>query len=119
MTDLLTSDRLPGLVQAAYIIAAILFIAALAGLSKHESAKSGNVAGMLGMGLALVATLLLAARQATLPDPDDNWRSVSVSIGLIVVAMTIGAAIGLWRAKTVEMTGMPELVVFLKSFVLV
>ena len=117
MTDLLTSDRLPGLVQAAYIIAAILFIAALAGLSKHESAKSGNVAGMLGMGLALGATMLLAARQATLPDPDDNWRSVSVTIGLIVVAMTIGAAVGLWRAKTVEMTGMPELVAILHSFV--
>ncbi len=117
MSDLLASDRLPGFVQACYIIAAILFIAALAGLSKHTSAKSGNVAGMLGMALALVATILLAARQASLPDPGDDWRSLPVTIGLIAVAMTIGAVIGLRRAKTVEMTGMPELVAILHSFV--
>jgi H+-translocating NAD(P) transhydrogenase subunit beta len=117
LTEFLTSDRLPGLVQSGYIIAAILFIAALAGLSKHESAKRGNIAGMLGMGLALIATLLLAARQATLPDPANEWRSLEVTIGLTVAAMAIGATIGLWRAETVEMTGMPELVAILHSFV--
>ena len=53
MSDFLTSDRLPGLIQAAYIIAGILFIGALAGLSKHETAKRGNLFGMAGMGLAL------------------------------------------------------------------
>ena len=117
MTDFLSSDHLPGFVQACYIIAGVLFIAALAGLSKHETAKRGNHAGMVGMALALVATLLLAARQATLPDPTDNWRSLSVTLALIVVAMAIGAAIGAWRARTVEMTGMPELVAMLHSFV--
>jgi NAD(P) transhydrogenase subunit beta len=117
MNDFLNSDVLPGLVQAAYIIAAILFIAALAGLSKHETAKRGNIAGMVGMALALVATLLLAARQTTLPDPTDTWRSLPVTLALILAAMAIGAAIGIWRARTVEMTGMPELVAMLHSFV--
>ena len=62
--DFLTSERLPGLIQAAYIVAAILFIAALAGLSKHETARRGNTFGMAGMALALGATLVLAARNS-------------------------------------------------------
>ncbi|MFA6577156.1 MAG: Re/Si-specific NAD(P)(+) transhydrogenase subunit beta [Nocardioides sp.] len=117
MTDFLTSDKLPGLVQAAYIIAAVLFIFALAGLSKHETAKRGNVAGMIGMGLALVATLVLAARRAEQPDPLDQWRGLASTLGVILVAMLIGAVIGAWRARTVQMTGMPELVALLHSFV--
>ena len=117
MTDFLTSDHLPGLVQAAYIIAAILFVVALAGLSKHETAMLGNVCGMVGMSLALAATLVLAARQATLPDPGDQWRSWQVTLLAVLVAMAAGGAIGAWRARTVEMTGMPELIAMLHSFV--
>ncbi|GEP33359.1 NAD(P) transhydrogenase subunit beta [Nocardioides szechwanensis] len=117
MFDFLTSDKLPGLVQAAYIIAAVLFIAALAGLSKHETAKRGNLAGMVGMGIALVATLVIAARQAELPDPLDHWRGLGFTLSVILVAMLIGAVIGAWRARTVQMTGMPELVALLHSFV--
>jgi NAD(P) transhydrogenase subunit beta len=117
MNDFLTSDKLPGLVQAAYIIAAVLFIAALAGLSKHETAKRGNLAGMVGMGIALVATLVIAARQAELPDPLDHWRGLGFTLSVILVAMLIGAVIGAWRARTVQMTGMPELVALLHSFV--
>jgi H+-translocating NAD(P) transhydrogenase subunit beta len=117
VTDFLTSEELTGIVQAAYIVAAVLFIAALAGLSKHESAKRGNVAGMVGMGIALVATLLLVARQASLPDPAGEWRGLGVTLALILVAMTVGAAIGAWKARTVEMTGMPELIALLHSFV--
>jgi NAD(P) transhydrogenase subunit beta len=117
MSDFLTSDKLPGLVQAAYIIAAVLFIAALAGLSKHESAKRGNLAGMAGMGLALLATLVLAARQAELPDPAEHWRGLGSTLAVILAAMLIGALIGAWRARTVQMTGMPELVAILHSFV--
>lgn len=94
------------LIQAAYIIAALLFILSLAGLSKHETAKDGNVLGMVGMALALVATLWLALRGA----PAANWL-------LIAVAMAIGAGIGIWRARRVEMTGMPELIAMLHSFV--
>lgn len=111
--DFLTSERLPGLIQAAYIVAAILFIAALAGLSKHETARRGNTFGMAGMALALGATLVLAARNSQYGDQ----RPLAVTLVLIVVAMAIGAVIGRWRARTVEMTGMPELVAMLHSFV--
>ena len=113
MSDFLTSERLPGLIQAAYIIAGILFIGALAGLSKHETAKRGNLLGMGGMGLALLATLVLAARNSQYGDQ----RPLGVTLSLILVAMVIGGAIGAWRARTVEMTGMPELVAMLHSFV--
>jgi H+-translocating NAD(P) transhydrogenase subunit beta len=113
MTDLLTSDRLVGLVQGLYIVAGVLFIAALAGLSRHETAKRGNVAGMIGMGIALVATIMLAARQTEL----GGYRDLPVTLVLIVVPMAVGALIGAWRARTVEMTGMPELVALLHSFV--
>ena len=56
------------LIQAAYIIAGLLFILSLAGLSKHETAKDGNVLGMIGMLLALVATLWLATAWWVLTD---------------------------------------------------
>ncbi len=101
MTDVSTS-----LIQAAYIVAALLFIMSLAGLSKHETARDGNVLGMVGMGIALVATLWLSLRDAP-------WGNVIA----VAVAMAIGAAIGIWRARRVEMTGMPELIAMLHSFV--
>ncbi len=109
MDDFLNSDELPGLVQAAYIIAGVLFIAALAGLSKHETSKRGNICGMVGMALALVATLLLALREAE--------RSRALTLLLIALPMAVGAVIGAWRARTVQMTGMPQLVALLHSFV--
>ena len=103
------SARLTGLVTGAYIIAAVLFIFALAGLSKHATAKAGNIAGMIGMVIALVATIVLALR--------GSERPVGVTALLIAVAIAGGAVIGIWRARTVEMTGMPELVAMLHSFV--
>ncbi|MFD8011101.1 Re/Si-specific NAD(P)(+) transhydrogenase subunit beta [Streptomyces sp. NPDC058955] len=93
--------------QAAYLVAALLFILALAGLSKHESARLGNAFGMLGMGVALVATVVLAADRGI----------AAGAAGLLAVAMLAGALIGLWRARGVEMTGMPELIALLHSFV--
>src|SRR5688500_16636069 len=113
MSDFLTSENLTGFVTGAYIIAGLLFIAALAGLAKHETAKQGNIAGMAGMALAIVATLLLAAQKAELLDE----RSFGITLLLILVMMGAGAVIGAWRARTVEMTGMPELVAILHSFV--
>lgn len=91
-----------GLVQAAYIVAAIFFIMSLAGLSKQESARAGNYYGITGMTIALIATIF---------GPD------SAGIGWIIVAMAIGGAIGIYYAKKVEMTEMPELVAVLHSFV--
>ena len=91
-----------GLVTAAYIVAAILFIFSLAGLSKHETSKQGNIFGMAGMSIALLATIF---------GPDAG------NIGWILLAMVIGGAIGIHLAKKVEMTEMPELVAILHSFV--
>ena len=92
---------------AAYVVAALLFILALAGLSKHETSRAGNSFGIAGMAIALVATIVLALARHIEP----------LGLALLVVAMAIGAAIGLWRAKVVEMTGMPELIALLHSFV--
>src|ERR1700745_1841180 len=91
--------------DAAYIVAALLFILSLAGLSKHETSRSGVVFGIGGVAIALVATIGLASRSIA-----------ATGIGLIAVAMVIGAVIGLLRARSVEMTGMPELIAMLHSF---
>jgi H+-translocating NAD(P) transhydrogenase subunit beta len=92
--------------SAAYIVAGLLFILSLAGLSRHESSKAGNAFGIAGMAIALAATIGLATRSIS-----------AIGLTLLVVAMLIGAAIGLWRAAKVEMTGMPELIAMLHSFV--
>jgi H+-translocating NAD(P) transhydrogenase subunit beta len=93
--------------DAAYIVAALLFIAALAGLSRHESARAGNTFGIAGMAVALIATVVLAI----------DGHISGVGVVLLIVAVVIGAAIGLWRARVVEMTGMPELIALFHSFV--
>ncbi|HEU0190255.1 MAG TPA: Re/Si-specific NAD(P)(+) transhydrogenase subunit beta [Mycobacterium sp.] len=93
--------------SAAYIVAALLFILALAGLSRHETSKAGNTFGIVGMTVALVATIALAA----------DLGIEAAGLALLIGATCIGAAIGLWRAKVVEMTGMPELIALLHSFV--
>ncbi|WP_442574156.1 Re/Si-specific NAD(P)(+) transhydrogenase subunit beta [Microbacterium sp. F51-2R] len=95
----------------AYLVAAILFILSLHGLSKHETARSGIAYGIAGMAIALVATAWLTAQ--------DAWAAPGASLGLVllVVAVLIGGSIGLWRARVVEMTGMPELIALLHSFV--
>jgi len=101
------------IVQAAYIVSALLFIMALAGLSKHETAKTGNAYGVTGMGLAIVATIYLALKGADA----EGALGIPAAVGLIVLAMAIGAVIGIWRAKRVEMTQMPELIAILHSLV--
>jgi NAD(P) transhydrogenase subunit beta len=92
--------------DAAYIVAALLFILALAGLSKHETSRQGIVYGISGMALALAATINTAVRHVA-----------GSAVTLLVIAVIIGAVIGLWRARIVEMTGMPELIAMLHSFV--
>lgn len=100
---------LTSLVQAAYVIAAVLFILSLAGLSKQETARRGSLLGMTGMGLALVATVALAMK--------DSERPVMVTLLLIAMVFLIGAVVGTWRARSVEMTQMPEMIALLHSFV--
>ena len=102
---------LTNLVNATYIAAGLMFILALAGLSKHETAKKGNAFGILGMVLALVATNYAIAQ------PVDGRGFDWTSAALLYGAIAIGAVIGTWKARRVEMTGMPELIALLHSFV--
>ncbi|MFD6195008.1 Re/Si-specific NAD(P)(+) transhydrogenase subunit beta [Streptomyces sp. NPDC060275] len=94
--------------NAAYIVGALLFIFSLAGLSRHRTARLGWAYGLIGMTVALAATIGLSLS-------DSNNRGTAVVI--LVVAMVIGAVVGLWRARIVQMTGMPELIALLHSFV--
>ncbi|WP_062070854.1 Re/Si-specific NAD(P)(+) transhydrogenase subunit beta [Demequina sediminicola] len=95
--------------QVAYLVAAILFILSLAGLSKQDTARRGNLLGMVGMAIAIIATVALALDQSERP-----W---AVTALLIACVLLIGASIGMYRARTVEMTQMPELIALLHSFV--
>ncbi|MDR0849747.1 MAG: Re/Si-specific NAD(P)(+) transhydrogenase subunit beta [Propionibacteriaceae bacterium] len=104
------------LVTGAYIIAGLCFILALAGLSKHETAKRGNLFGMIGMGLALVF-IILATVLKTTTDGVESSGGPSWAIIAILAAMAVGAAFGVWKALKVEMTGMPELIALFHSFV--
>jgi H+-translocating NAD(P) transhydrogenase subunit beta len=92
--------------QSADVVAALLFILSLAGLSQHRTSRAGVVFGIGGMALALLATIVFAGRHIS-----------GGAVVLILVAMAVGAGIGLWRARVVEMTGMPELIAMLHSFV--
>ena len=103
-------------VTGAYILAALLFILALAGLSKHETARRGNAFGMAGMALAIVATLLLVLDYLT-DDLIVDKTPIVVGLVIILVAGTVGAVIGIRLARGVEMTGMPELIAMMHSFV--
>jgi H+-translocating NAD(P) transhydrogenase subunit beta len=93
-------------IQAADLAAALLFIMSLAGLSQHRTSRSGVLFGIAGMAVALAATIGFTARHIS------GW-----GIALLLIAMACGAAGGLWRARVVEMTGMPELIAILHSFV--
>lgn len=92
------------LATVAYVGAAILFILSLGGLSNPETSRRGNLFGMLGMALAIVATVLGPSVTAD-------------GIAWIVGALVIGGAIGIYAAKTVKMTQMPELVALMHSLV--
>jgi NAD(P) transhydrogenase subunit beta len=87
----------------AYLVAAVLFILSLRGLSSQETARRGNIYGIVGMAVAIAATLSLKG----LPSPSP----------LLIASIGIGAAVGGVMAARVGMTQMPELVALLHSFV--
>lgn len=91
-----------GITTVAYIGASILFIMSLGGLSNQETARRGNIYGIVGMAIAVLATIL--ATQI------DDYT-------VLIVAVVVGGAIGMFAAAKVEMTQMPELVAILHSFV--
>lgn len=95
----------------AYLVGAILFILALRGLSSPSSAIMGNRYGMIGMTLAVVATFAVVANLS------GGAIAVKPGYALIIGAMVLGAAIGLFRARTVPMTQMPETVALMHSLV--
>ncbi len=92
----------PGIVTVAYIGATILFILALGGLSNPETARRGNLYGITGMGIALLATV---------------FGVVTAHYEVLIGAVAIGGAIGLLLARRIQMTQMPELVAVLHSLV--
>lgn len=100
---------LTSLVQAVYLVAAVLFVLSLAGLSKQETARRGSALGMAGMALALVATVVLALQESE--------RDPLVTLLLIALVLVVGITVGTWRARSVEMTQMPEMIAMLHSFV--
>ncbi len=92
------------LATVSYIGATILFILSLGGLSNQETALRGNLYGIIGMALAVLATVF---------GPQVTWAGIP----WIIVAMLIGGSIGLYAARTVQMTQMPELVALMHSMV--
>jgi len=94
----------PSLATAAYLGAAILFILSLGGLAHPETARRGNLFGIIGMALAVLATVL-------------GPRVTAAGVGWIAGALVIGGSIGLYAARAVKMTQMPELVALMHSLV--
>ena len=80
-----------------YLIAGVLFILALRGLSSPSSSRQGNRFGMIGMGIAVLTTVLYA------PPSGLGWL-------LVLLGIALGGGFGAWRARTVQMTAMPQLV---------
>jgi NAD(P) transhydrogenase subunit beta len=92
------------LANIAYVGAAILFILSLGGLSHPETARRGNLYGMLGMLIAVLATVL-------------GPRVTAAGLPWIIGALAIGGSVGLYAARKVQMTQMPELVALMHSLV--
>jgi NAD(P) transhydrogenase subunit beta len=95
----------PNLAALLYLVAGILFILALRGLSSPASSRQGNRFGMIGMAIAVLTTLALRPPSGAL-----SWA-------LIILAIAIGGSIGVWRARTIAMTAMPQLVAMFHSLV--
>ena len=88
-----------------YLVSGVLFILSLRGLSHPSTSRQGNLYGMIGMGIAVVTTLLYR-----MPSGFSAWM-------LVLVGIAIGGGFGAWRARTVQMTAMPQLVAFFHALV--
>src|SRR6516165_4136691 len=92
------------LVALLYLVAGILFILALRGLSSPETSRRGNYLGIAGMAIAVITTLFLA-------------RPGFGGLGLIILGIAIGGGIGAFIARRIAMTAMPQLVAAFHSLV--
>ncbi len=92
----------PGIITSAYIAASVLFILSLGGLSHQETARRGNLFGILGMAIAIFATI---------------YNPAVGNYALVIILMVAGGGIGALVAARVQMTAMPQLVALLHSFV--
>ncbi|USE36722.1 Re/Si-specific NAD(P)(+) transhydrogenase subunit beta [Endozoicomonas sp. SCSIO W0465] len=90
-----------GLLVAAYLVAALMFVMSLAGLSRQDTAKNGNIYGIIGMVVAVLATLAHAH---------------IAGMTLVTLCMIVGSGVGLYLAMKVQMTEMPQLVAILNGF---
>ncbi|HEU4460486.1 MAG TPA: NAD(P)(+) transhydrogenase (Re/Si-specific) subunit beta [Methylibium sp.] len=95
------------LVTLLYLVASVCFIQALKGLSHPTTSIRGNVFGMAGMAIAVLTTAALIVELA----------GSATGLGWVLLGLVAGGAYGAWRAKTVEMTKMPELVAFFHSMI--
>ena len=95
------------LVTLLYLIASVCFIQALKGLSHPTSSIRGNAFGMVGMAIAVVTTAALIVQIA----------GSALGLAWVLLGLVVGGAYGTWRAKTVEMTQMPELIAFFHSMI--
>ncbi len=95
-----------------YLVASVCFIQALKGLSHPTTSIRGNIFGMVGMTIAVLTTAALIVKLA-----GEMGQTRAQGMVWVVVGLVAGAAYGAWRAKTVEMTKMPELVAFFHSMI--
>jgi len=95
------------LVTLLYLIASVCFIQALKGLSHPTTSIRGNLFGMVGMGIAAVTTAALIVKLA----------GSGLGLGWVLLGLLVGGGYGAYRARTVEMTKMPELVAFFHSMI--
>ena len=95
------------LVTLLYLVASICFIQALKGLSHPTTSIRGNLFGMIGMTIAVLTTAALIVKLA----------GSALGLGWVLLGLVVGGGYGAWRAKTVEMTKMPELVAFFHSMI--
>ncbi|MEE2640685.1 MAG: NAD(P)(+) transhydrogenase (Re/Si-specific) subunit beta [Planctomycetota bacterium] len=103
--------------EMAFVIAAVCFIFSLGGLSQHETARRGNLMGIIGMSLAIFATLLKVGLELAEQQTDSEGSRQLIAGGALLGSLVVGAGVGVFLAMRVEMTDMPQLVAILHSFV--
>ena len=110
------------LLTLAYLVASVLFILALRGLSSPTTSQQGNRYGMIGMGLAVVTTLITHVPTVSLIVETDDYAALLSRVDKsamfeILAAIGVGAAIGIITARRIAMTAMPQLVAAFHSLV--